>query len=217
MLRRTLRSGLMAALLAAPALAGKDDFNRADLGPNWDVTAGSLFISGNALQGDTGSLGAFTLAASDRQASVDVLLNGTDLQYGAVAIGDVSSGNNIFVKIQGQNGTETFSHAAFYVGNNGGGLFFALESPVTEAHSARLTVALKTTWAAMAIDTNFDGSPEAVYTFDYGASFPSGVGLGTYGPVSLDNLKTRSAVSQLAARLKVRAADIETDAIDLSR
>jgi hypothetical protein len=59
-----------------------------------------------------------------------VFLGGTDTEYGDVALGNIVGGNNAFVKIQSQNGLGTFDTAGFYTGNNGGGFFFTLSSPV---------------------------------------------------------------------------------------
>jgi hypothetical protein len=152
------------------------------------VTSGSLFITNNQLQGDTGSLGYDTRSAGDSKASALLYLNGVDLQYGAVAVGDIASGNNAFVKLQSQNADGVFEYGGFYVGNNGGGYFFQLNS--TAASPAKLAVSLCGTQAVMRID-----SPSGVqrYVYDYGISFGTGGGLGTYGNISLDNYRSTAA------------------------
>lgn len=179
------------ALSCAAAMAAPDKFNRTDLGSDWTVVSGSLWITDNQLAGDLMSLGTFAPAANKNAGSVLVQLNGVDTQYGAVTIGDAASGMNAFVKIQTQNGAGTFSHGAFYVGNNGGGAFFSLDG-LPASSSARLTARVNGTIATMEIDTDNDGTPEATYSYDYGMTFANGVGLGTYGAVTLDNLKTRT-------------------------
>src|SRR5262249_56395461 len=91
--------------------------------------------------------------------------------------------NNAFVKIQSQNGSgTTFDTAAFYTGNNGGGFFFTLSSPVpspaiVDVYFCGSTAKLKISSSA-GIQT---------YTHDYGTTFPSGVCLGTFGSVQVDN------------------------------
>jgi hypothetical protein len=193
--RHLIVSSLLATLIASPALAAGDKFNRDALGFKWTVTAGSLYITDNMLQGDTGSLGYLTKASEDGLSGhVKVYLNGTDLQYGAIAVGDVAGGNNAFVKIQSQDGGGMFDHGGFYTGNNNPVSFFTLDSPM--ASPARLKVTFSGTVATMTIKSP---SGTQVYQFDYGATFGLGGGLGTYGPVSLDNYKARTAGTEDAA------------------
>jgi hypothetical protein len=152
------------------------------------VTAGSLFITNDQLQGATGSLGYFKKSANDSQASALVTLGGTDLEYGAVAVGDVASGANAFVKIQEENADDMFEYGAFYNGNNSGSEFFELNSPVPSP--ATLTVKVCGTTATMTIKSS---AGTQKYTYDYGASVGAGGGLGTYGDVFLDNYKSKAA------------------------
>lgn len=179
------------ALASVSAFAAPDKFNRTDLGSDWTMVSGSLWITDNQLAGDLMALGTFAPSANKNAGSVLVKLNGVDTQYGAVTIGDAASGMNAFVKIQTQNGAGTFSHGAFYVGNNAGGAFFSLDG-LPASSSARLTARVNGTIATMEIDTDNDGTPEATYSYDYGMTFANGVGLGTYGAVTMDNLKTRT-------------------------
>jgi hypothetical protein len=170
-------------LSATSALAGSDAFNRPKLGNTWVVTSGSLSIVNHELVGTTGSLGYLTSSSHDKAASAVVFLSGTDLEYGAVAVGDIAGGNNAFVKIQEQDGTGMFEYAAFYTGNNGGGYFFALSSSVP--NPAILDVSFcGTTTATMRI-TSAAGTQ--IYTYDYATTFGPGAGLGTYGLIRLDN------------------------------
>jgi hypothetical protein len=80
--------------------------------------------------GTSGPLGYLKGSSKDTAASAVVFLGGIDLEYGAVAPGNIGGGNNAFVKIQAQNGAGAFDHAGFYTAINGGGNFFALSSPV---------------------------------------------------------------------------------------
>jgi hypothetical protein len=209
MQRHFLLAGLLAAAIATPALAAGDKFDRANLGSKWVVTAGSLYIVNNQLRGDTGSLGYFTKAAAGVTGQAVVQLNTTDLQYGAVALGNIAGGNNAFVKIQSQDGGGMFDHGGFYIGNNSGVLFFTLDAPM--ASPATLKVTFSGTVATMSIKSS-TGTQR--YQYDYGTTFGSGAGLGTYGPISLDNFKSKAAVEDAFAPAprKVMLAD----AVDLS-
>lgn len=176
------------ALCATSAMAAKDNFNRSSLGKKWVATSGTLSISNDQLVGSTGALGYDKKSASDSTVSATVYLNGTDLQYGAVASGDIASGNDAFVKIQSDIGDGMFDAGAFYTGNNGGGNFFSLNSEVPSP--ATLTVSFCGTVAKMTIKS---AAGTQKYTYDYGTSFGTGGGLGTYGPISLDNYKSKPA------------------------
>ena len=170
------------SLSATSAMAGSDAFNRPHLGTGWVVTAGSLSISNHQLVGTSLSLGYLKGSAKDTAASAVVFINGTDLEYGAVAVGNIGGGSNAFVKIQAQTGNGTFDHGAFYTGNNGGGLFFALSSPVPSP--AILDVFFCGTTATMRITS---AAGVQTYTNNYGTTYGPGGGLGTYGSVGLDN------------------------------
>jgi hypothetical protein len=174
------------SLSATSALGqgGSDAFNRATLGTRWVVlSGGSLSISNHEMVGTSLSLGHYTASNRDKAASAVVVLGSTDLEYGAIALGNIAGGNNAFVKIQAQNGAGTFDHAGFYTGNNGGGNFFALSSAVPSPAIVDVffcgTVATLRITSAAGVQT---------YTNDYGANtFGAGGGLGTYGSVGLDN------------------------------
>src|ERR1700680_617758 len=96
-------------LSATSALAQKspDAFNRPTLGSGWVVTAGSLSISNHDMVGTSLSLGYIKSSILNKAtaASAVVFLGGTDLEYGAVAVGNIAGGNNAFVKIQSQGGS----------------------------------------------------------------------------------------------------------------
>jgi hypothetical protein len=172
-------------LSATAALAGGSDaFNRPRLGSKWVVTAGSLSISNHAMVGLLNtSLGYLTTSANDTAGSVVVELGSSDVEYGAVALGNIGGGSNAFVKLQSQNGTgTTFDTAGFYTGNNGPVDFFSLSSPVPSP--AILDVFFCGTTATMRI-TSVAGIQ--TYTFNYGTTYGLGAGLGTYGAVRLDN------------------------------
>ena len=178
-----------AALCTTSAIAAKDNFDRAALGKSWVVPSGdgSLFITNNQLQGDSLSLGYDKKSGSDSTVSATVYLNSTDLEYGAVASGDIAGDNNAFVKIQSQNADGMFEYGGFYTGDNIGGSFFQLNSTVPSP--ATLTVSFCGTVATMKIKS---AAGTQKYKFDYGTTFGTGGGLGTYGEVSLDNYKSKA-------------------------
>ncbi len=185
-----------AALAAPPA----DSFNRPTL-TNWVATNGTLAITDDQLTGTTLALGYLTGAANNDAASVVVFLGGTDLEYGAVAIGNIAGANNAFVKIQSQDGGNTFDHGAFYTGNNSAGDFFALSSPVSSP--AVLDVAFCNSTAVMRITS---ASGVQTYSYNYHTTFGNGAGLGTYGAVALDNfISYRGACGSLRDAVAVEA------------
>lgn len=175
-----------AALCSTSAMAAKDNFDRSDLGKKWVVTSGRLFINNDQLQGDALSLGYDKKSASDTTVSATLYLNGADLEYGAVASGDIASGNNAFVKLQEANGDGMFEYGAFYTGNNISGTYFPLNEAV--ASPAQVTLSFCGTVATLKIKSS---SGKQTYTYDYGTTFGGGGGLGTYGLISIDNYKSK--------------------------
>jgi len=169
-------------------MAAKDKFNRSTLGSGWTVPYPTLSISNNQLVGTSLALGYDNQSSSDTKAQAVIYLNGTDLEYGAVAVGNVSNGTNAFVKIQDSSGIGSFDYGAFYTGNNGGGDYFALNSPVPSP--AILSVSICGTTAVMKISSS---AGIQKYKYNYGSSVGTGGGLGTYGNVSLDNYKSGPA------------------------
>ena len=130
-------------------------------------------------------------------------LNGTDVEYGAVALGDIAGGNNAFIKIQSQNGDGEFEYAAFYVGNNGEGEFFALNEPASSP--ATISAWFCGTYGFLKIKTSAGAQK---YYHNYGASYGTGAGLGTGGAISLDNYKSGAAnCSDAEGATEIKASD----------
>lgn len=177
----------VATLCATSAIAAKDNFNRTSLGSKWTVPYPTLSISNDQLVGTSLALGYDTQSSNDNQAKATIYLNGTDLEYGAVAVGNVANGTNAFVKIQEEEADGVFEYGAFYTGNNGGGDFFALDSTVPSP--AILTVTVCGTVAVMKIKSS---AGVQKYKYDYGTSVGTGGGLGTYGNISLDNYRSKN-------------------------
>jgi hypothetical protein len=190
-----MTTALIALGFATTAMAAKDNFNRAALGSKWVAVSGTQGITSNRFTGSTLSLGYDKKSKTSTTVTTTVYLGGTDLEYGAVASGDIASGGNAFAKIQAQNADGMFSNAAFYTGNNGGGDFFSLSSEVPSP--ATITLSFCGTVATLKITSS--AKPQ-VYNYDYGTTFGTGGGLGTYGSVALDNYKSRAGGCALHER-----------------
>lgn len=200
----------IAALSATSGMAAKDSFDRSKLGRKWIVTAGRLYVSNNQLQGKDGGLGYDTKSANDWGATATVYLNGTDVEYGAVALGDIAGGKNAYIKIQSQNGDGMFEYGAFYIGNNGEGEFFPLKEPASSPATIRAWFCGN--YGFLQIQS---GAGQHKYYYDYGTNFGLGAGLGTGGSVSLDNYK--SGAGKCGADMKDAAPIIPASARDLSK
>lgn len=206
---KTVLASLIAIACATPALAAKDNFDRAALGAKWVTTAGALYITDNALAGDPGSLGYFKRSAADSAAQVMMVLPDASLQYGAIALGNIGNGVNAFVKLQAQTGDSSFSHVGFYVGNNGGGTFSTLDVPAPSP--AKVSVSLSGSVVTLTIKS---AAGTQTYQHDYGTSFGTGAGLGTYGAIRLDSFKSIPATDiEVVAPVVVRGSN----AVDLAR
>jgi hypothetical protein len=176
--------------MVAAANAQSDDFNRTVLGPNWTVQTGSFNLDGATVGGDSLSLMTFGPGAGQSSASMDVILDGsTFTQYGAIVLGYANLNQCAFIKIQDNGGLNGFDTAAFYYGNNGGSPDFFNITGFENVQTATISASLVGTVATLIIDS---GASHAAYTFDYGSGtiFGTGVGLGIYGPVRLDNFST---------------------------
>jgi hypothetical protein len=182
-----------ASILATSAMAAKDDFDRSTLGKKWVVTSGNLYINNDQLQGDPLSLGYFKRSSNDTSVSATMTItNSAETEYGAVASGDIAGGDNAFVKLQTQDGDGMFEYGGFYTGNNGGGDFFALDTPVPSP--ATLSVTFCGTMAQMTIRSS---AGKQKYSYDYGATFGAGGGLGTYGAIALDDYRSKAGGCKL--------------------
>jgi hypothetical protein len=208
----TLAVAVSLSATSALAQKGADAFNRPTLGTGWVVTSGSLSISNHEMVGTTGSLGYIKSSILDKAtaASAVVFLNSTDLEYGAVALGNIAGGHNAFVKIQAQNADGTFTNGAFYTGNNGGGVFFTLSSPVPSP--ALMDVFFCGTTATLRITS---AAGVQIYTNNYKTTFGIGTGIGTYGSVGLDNFVGFGSGCQDARLHGIPASQMPSDT-DLS-
>lgn len=123
-----------------------DGFNRSNgaVGPSWSGRSTNFEIIGMyAFGGTIPSLG-LTIFNNSVGNSVegDIYNSATGVQYAGFVLNYGQGVNNIFVKVQDNNGDGTFDSAACYKGNNGtafGPGFFALSSPFSYGH-AQVTV-----------------------------------------------------------------------------
>lgn len=170
----------------ATAAVVLDDFNRPDgpIGPNWTVHNGYFNVSSNAVVGG-GAPGRATFngAAGDGNvAEADVAVNGTSVQYTGLLLNYGAGVNNLFLKVQQQNGAGTFDHAAFYTGDGNSGSFgpgfFTLSSPFSTAHMKATRVGNEVTLEF----TNIDGGAQPPQTYvGSGAPAVEGTGIGIVG------------------------------------
>lgn len=195
---RSLQPGLVAAILLCAASQGfggliLDNFNRpdgTDMGPNWTEQTGDFYIQSNRATGSNLALMTF-VGATSNSVSVDAFPTG-GLSYVAIVLGYADLNNNLFLKVQNQGDTN-FNNLGMYFGNNGSNngawsqwTFLPLSSPFA---SARMTATLSGDTVTLSFDTNFDGTPEQIYSR---GSVPlgllgSGIGLGVYGQATMDN------------------------------
>lgn len=189
-------------LAGALARAGViDDFNRADaptLAPNWTIqSANAEIVDGmaRALGGSPSAALATFNGVTANNAFVDVYDMDGSLSFLALVLGYKDNSNNYFIKVQNNGGSDAFGNAAFYYGNNSGGNFFTLESPFS---SGKITAFMSGTLATLSIDSNFDGTAEQTYTYDYGVDTGGkGIGLGFYGTGRADNFGTGEFVAAI--------------------
>jgi len=200
----------VAALSASSAIAATDNFDRSKLGRTWVVTDGRLYIANDQLQGKSAGLGYDTKSANDWGATATVYLNGTDVEYGAVALGDIANGNNAFIKVQSQDGDGMFEYAAFYTGDNGEGEFFPLNDPAPSP--ATISAWFCGTYGFLQVKS---AAGSHKYYYNYGTNFGLGAGLGTGGAISLDNYK--SGAGKCGADMKGATQIVPSTVRDLSK
>jgi hypothetical protein len=178
-----------------------DNFNRADgsLGSNWIVQAGSFGIVSNTARGSSVGLATF-VGGSGAVLEADIATNGTtSTDYVALVLDYADTSNDLFLKVQTQNGAGTFDTAGCYIGNNGSGPggafgldFFNLSAPFATAH---MRVELVGTDVTMSF-TNIDGGAGTQTYTCTGAPATGGTGIGIggfAGAASLDNFAAGAA------------------------
>ncbi|HOR83625.1 MAG TPA: hypothetical protein PK137_07945 [Anaerolineaceae bacterium] len=196
-----------------------DDFNRPDgaLGPYWTIQKGSCNITDNtAVCGNQGIATYNDSIGEGNSAETDVIAIGTNTQYAALVLNYGAGNSNPFLKIQSQDGLNSFSHAACYTGNNGPAFglgFFELNSPFTTAH---MKAARKGSTVTLTF-SNVDGGaqPDQVYVCN-GAPAPEGdkIGIAGYNFVSrVDNFGISPTVPE---KVYLTSLDTGPDASDFA-
>jgi hypothetical protein len=195
----TLILGLTLNGNAKAGLILLDDFNRpnsTNMGPNWNEVSGDFQIVNNRARGS----GTGSMIFNDQTSTtvvVDVFkINGGSDDYGAILLGFQNTANNLYIKVQSQNGAANFESVGFYFGENGSNNSAWSESfyssdILTPFSSARLVVSLVGSNVSLGIDTDFNGTPEQTITR---GSVPlgllgTGIGLGGWTGVGseIDN------------------------------
>jgi len=174
-----------------PDVSVLDSFDRADgpIGSEWTVHDGYCNVSSNAaICGSFGRATYNTPPGGGNAAEVDVAAVGTDIQFTGLLLNYGAGVNNLFLKVQQQDYSGMFSHAACYVGNNttGFGLgFFGLDSNFTTAHMKAARVGDTVT----IVFSNIDGGsqPDQTYVCT-GAPTPEGPGIGIMGHAGIARL-----------------------------
>jgi PEP-CTERM motif-containing protein len=219
MVRIVLSLALMLlAALPVRAQVFLDDFNRADssdLGPNWQVIgtgsatrvisnqAGNIAAANNLSLVTTAN---FSAPYTSTTISADIFHSvSAGLSYVALALGhngNSAAGNGLFIKLQSNSGA-VFDNIGFYTGINQSTTSFWSDPPVffpvtTPFSSAHMTVsALDASTIQVALDTDFNGTPDQIYTrhLNVGTmTFGTQAGIGVFGTLATaDNFSVSTA------------------------
>lgn len=173
----------------------RDNFDRANsttLGSLWteQATPNNIGIESLRATNPTASTALATFKnGTGNQACADVSTNGTGVQYVAIVLGYKNLTNNLFIKVQQNNGAG-FNIAYFYYGNNG--TSFSPSVNLTPFANAQISASLVGSTVTLTVDTNFDGIPEETLTapLPATASLGTGIGLGIYGHALADDFAT---------------------------
>ena len=190
--------------LAARLSGNLDDFNRPNgaLGPGWTPKLGTISIAGNLAQTIYGNID-FNLSiynevgANEVEADISIQPGGGGVtQYSALILNYGAGADNIFIKVQDNDGDGNFDSAACYNGNNSGGFgrgFFFLPSTFTSAHMRIEVNAARTVTLSL---TKINGGTGSMLFTCAGAPAFEGnqVGIGSYGGGRIDNVSTAAAV-----------------------
>ncbi len=203
---RTTMIGLVLACAAGASGQYSDDFNRPDgaIGGDWAALHGTFATFGiSSNRGICTSTLAATIntvaSVSDYASttySVDVITNGTGLQYVALMIG-LGGSRNLFIKVQNQT-ADGFGFVGFYEGNNlnSGWAASAFLDLGVRFQDAKMTVSFSDPdTIVLDFDTDFNGTPD-ITEIRTGVSalaggFGTAVGIGAFGstssPATFDN------------------------------
>jgi len=139
------------------------------------------------------------VAAGGDQAEIDAKVTGTALDYSAVLLNvGAAAANNLFIKVQNQDGDNLFEYGACYTGNNSGSFglgFFSLTQGFNNAHMK----AVRTGTDVTITFSNVDGGSKANQTYVCtGAPAAEGAGIGVAGyggaAATIDNFSAGAGV-----------------------
>jgi len=181
----------------SPGVGLLDDFNRADgpLGASWVDQVGTATIVSNAARATGTGATTFVGGPATDALEADIVAESASSGYVALILNYADNNNNLYLKVQQQDGGGTFDHAACYFGNNGdsfGPGFFNLTQPFASAHMRVERVDTTVTITFSSIDGGGD-TQEYICT---GAPLTGGTGIGIGGWTgvhSLDNFAAGSA------------------------
>ena len=198
-LQQVIRAGVVFGVLSAVSWAQSgagsswsDDFERADgpLGAGWSVLSGNWGVSGNLgahLSTAPNEMAAFDAAQArytDASVQLDVHCQNLGSQYSGVAIG-LGGADTILVKVQDQDGLPGFSHIGLLhrtgatSWNTWTGTGTGIAALSAHFNAARLTVSFPDAdTIRVELDTNFDGTPEQVYSRTGVAALAANLGTG---------------------------------------
>ncbi len=185
-----------------------DKFNRADsatLGSAWNAPFAGIGVQNKAATNPAFSEGLATFRgrkAAQACADVSIIGSGT---YVALVLGYGGLADNLFVKVQDNNGSGDFDTAYFYRGNNGDDL---VTDQSVKALAPFVSGRIHLLWSGsklqLDIDTDFDNRPEQTVRLGGFATsnLGTGVGLGIFGGAVADNFaiglpETRITSSQV--------------------
>jgi hypothetical protein len=175
-----------------------DDFNRSDgpIGSDWTVQADVFNIVNNAAEGGSIALATYNGGASNA-VEADVMINAPNVsQYTGLVLAYADISNNLFIKVQDNTSSGTFTHTACYKGNNGAGSpfglgFFALDTPFTTAH---MRVELSGTTVTITYSNIDGGTGVQTYTCDSAPDTGgNGIGISGWNNGRLDNFAAEGA------------------------
>ncbi len=191
----------------SPEGCDMDDFNRANgpIGGSWVPGIGALTDwsiesnMGKYAGGGNGYMqhGTANAAYDSTDVWIDAKTAGASNGYVAAVTG-LGGGDNLYIKVQSQDGSGTFHVAGFYHGFNGGGwpgisggaAFFALDTPFTEGR-LRLYITDGGDTVNLDIDTDFNGTADQTYSrggvLGISGAFGMSFGIGGWGTSLFDN------------------------------
>jgi cysteine-rich repeat protein len=178
-----------------------DDFNRAndtDMGPNWLEPDPDFSVLANQASSDPSfapSLMTF-VGQTSNTVCVDTFINGAQIQYTALVLRYADLANNVFVKVQDNDGSGDYDTAFFHYGNNGGAWSGTYLFPLTPFTSARLLAHVDGTDVTLQIDTDFNNVADQTYTVGGlpTGSLGTGIGLGGFQAALMDDFKAVDSV-----------------------